>query len=182
MPARSKIRAATGTIKGDSSCFDDAWWAMTLSEPTTDPERRFRWILLIIGSVIVIFGIAVCATFASVTQYVVDFRFKSPTPDIQITGTVNEIAGMPIPPDGVLTNQTLKHVGGTFDYETTLRPRQIYNFYFVVLTRRGIWQASSNPQIDDQTANFEFYPGTVPRLTIIDVNCTSQVCKVHVDY
>jgi hypothetical protein len=125
---------------------------------------------------------SLCALFASIASRI-RFDNEQPTLTVVITGTVERIAGMPIPPDAVLTaNNPRRELGGTFDYRTRLRPRQIYEFYYAILTQKGYWRTGSQPLIEESRASFRFFPGTVPRLTLIDVTCTPVDCMVHVDY
>src|SRR5258708_6662162 len=88
------------------------------------------WRLGFIAAVLaVLVVIIICGALASVAPYVVNFGVNTATPYIPITGTISEIAGMPIPADGVPSAQTIRAAGGTFDYSTALRPREVYNFY-----------------------------------------------------
>jgi hypothetical protein len=136
--------------------------------------------LLLVG--VVFFGLAlifgVCATFSTVASKI---NFNQETATIQITGTIEQIAGMPIPFGVNVTSHIPRSKGGAFDYSTTLRPQEIYNFYFNILTQRGIWRAGSQPIITENSGEFQFYPD-IPRLTIISVKCDEQLCNVHVDY
>ncbi len=144
------------------------------------PNRRLQIILII--AALLAFGLifSVCAMFTTIAPKLV-LNVDSPTPNIEITGTIEQIAGMPVPYGANITAQMTREKGGTFDYTTPLRPQQIYNFYYGVLTQRGIWRAGTQPQIADNSGEFQFYAG-IPRLTIITVKCDGQLCNVHVDY
>jgi hypothetical protein len=142
-------------------------------------NRRLR--LFLIGGALLglVFLFGLCATISTVTSHII--VLDTMTPDIQITGTVDQIAGMPIPYGVQVTSHIPRAKGGTFDYSTPLRPQEIYNFYFSILTQRGIWRAGSQPIITENSGEFQFYPD-IPRLTIITVKCDAKLCNVHVDY
>src|SRR5260221_12210606 len=153
-----------------------------MKETYVPPSHRYIRIALIgVTTAGALLLCAVCAAFSSVASRINLTGNESPTPYIVITGTVSVIAGMPIPADGVLQNQTLRESGGTFDYTTNLRPPDIYNFYVAILTQRSIWRAGRRSTITDTYARMYFWPD-LPRLTIITVNCDPDLCAVHVDY
>lgn len=153
-----------------------------MQENYVPPSRRYIRIALFglgAGAVILVFGI--CAAFSTVASKINLAGNESPTPVIVITGTIGVIAGMPIPPDGLILSQAVREVGGTFDYTTRLRPQDLYNFYVAILTQRSIWRVGRRPTITDSSGKFYFWPN-IPRLTVITVDCKSDVCSVHVDY
>ena len=153
-----------------------------MQENYVPPSRRyFRVAVFGIGAAAIILLCGVCAAFSSVASHVSLAGNESPTPRIVITGTVSQIAGMPIPADGQLQSQMLREIGGTFDYTTKLRPQEVYNFYVAILTQRSIWRVGRRPTITDTYAIMYFWPD-IPRLTIIEVNCGTDLCSVHVDY
>jgi hypothetical protein len=145
-------------------------------------ERRIRAMILGSAALGVLLLLAVCATFASVAPYVAGWNAEPTRIEIQITGTVQRIAGMPLPADAQVISQTTRQNGGTFDFVTAHRPQQLYNFYYYLVAQRGRWLAGSRPQVEGDSAQFRFYPGVLPRLTIVTVRCDPAQCAVHVDY
>ncbi len=132
------------------------------------------------AAVLILLTFALCRLIAAVAPLIYVNEATS-TPYIVITGTVQQIAGMPIPASAVVKDQALRSSGGTFDFTTNLRPQQIYDFYYGFLTQKGIWRAGTHPMITENSAEFQF-AAVIPRLTIVTVTCDSAICNVHVDY
>jgi hypothetical protein len=153
----------------------------TLSEQP-DRERRFRIILALIAGAVSILAILICASFAYVAPFAVDFNYRSPTPNIPVTGTITRISGITLPPDAVMLAHKTRDTGGAFDYRTALRPQQIYDFYLATMSLRGTWTFGSDPVIEAKLAKFRFFSTYIPRLTLVDVKCDDTSCNVHVDY
>lgn len=153
-----------------------------MQENYVRPSRRYLRVALFgVGAAVLILICGVCAAFSSVASRVSLAGNASPTPHIVITGTISQIAGMPIPADGQLQSQTLREIGGTFDYTTRLRPQEVYNFYVAILTQKSIWRVGRRPTITN-TYGIMYFWADIPRLTIIEVNCSTDLCSVHVDY
>jgi len=142
--------------------------------------NRTRLFLIIAAIGLIALTFAVCRLIALVVP-LISVSESTATPYIVITGTVQQIAGMPVPAGAIITGQALRSSGGTFDFTTNLRPQQIYEFYYSFLTQKGIWQAGTRPIITDNRAEFQFR-AVIPRLTIVTVTCDSAMCNVHVDY
>lgn len=149
-----------------------------------DPRNRRFWLVLsIIAALVALGALSICSAASSFTSYLVNMNRRTSTPVIVVTGTIERIAAMPLPPDATLVATTIrKGTGGTFDFTTRLRPQQVYGLYYLYLTQRNRWLPGSQQVIEDDYANFRFYPGTVPRLTIVTIRCDPVFCNVHVDY
>lgn len=147
-------------------------------------ERRFRIMLALVALVACVAGAGVCATFIQAGSLGIDWGYLSPTPDIQITGTIERIAGIPLPADAVLLNQAPRSTGngGIFDYRTQLQPAQIYDFYLALMTLHGAWLPGSQQHVAESTADFRFYTQFVPRLALFTVTCEGGSCRVHVEH
>lgn len=145
-------------------------------------ERRFRLILFSGAAVATLLVLGVCGALAAVAPYVAFYDREPTRIEVTITGTVERIAGMPMPADAVVTGQTYRETGGTFDYTTHHRPAQIFDFYYFIVSQNGGWRTGSRPLVSDDSATFRFYPGVLPRLTIVNVSCGPDLCRVHVEY
>lgn len=153
--------------------------------PPTRPQsgRLFWFVILGIALIVVIVAIGVLSALSSVAQQVANFNRITSTPVIIVTGTIERIAAMPLPPDATLTATMIRTgTGGTFDFTTRLRPQQVYDLYYYILTQRNRWQPGTGQVVEENYADFRFYPGTVPRLTIVKIQCDAEFCNVHVDY
>lgn len=144
------------------------------------PNNRWRIMWIAIAAGLMVLTFATCRLIATITP-LINVSEATATPYMVITGTIQQIAGMPIPAGAALTGQTLRSSGGTFDFTTSLRPQQIYEFYYSYLTQKGIWRAGTHPVITENSAEFQF-AALIPRLTIVTVACDSATCNVHVDY
>lgn len=145
-------------------------------------ERRTRLIVFAAMALFLSLTLGVCATFASILPMFARLDAEPTRIKIAITGTVQVIAGMPLPADAVIIRQTYSSSGGVLTYTTRHRPQQLYNFYFFLVAQEGGWNAGSRPEIGPDRAVFRFYPGTVPRWTVFTVNCPSETCEVQMEY
>jgi hypothetical protein len=145
-------------------------------------EGRFRLIVGIVLGIIGVVSLGVCATLAYVAPYAVDFNYRTPTPDIPVTGTVTRVAGITMPADAIMLSHKPRGTGGIFEYRTSLRPQQVYNFYIATLSLQGVWTAGGSPHIFDKSAVFRFYSTYLPRLTIFNLKCDDVSCTVNVNY
>ncbi|MCC7452154.1 MAG: hypothetical protein IT324_32420 [Anaerolineae bacterium] len=144
----------------------------------TNNRWRIIWVGIAVSLIVLTF--AACRLIALVVP-LINVSETTATPYFVITGTIQQIAGMPVPAGAVITGQAVRSSGGTFDFTTNLRPQQIYEFYYGYLTQKGIWQAGTQPIITENSAEFQFR-AVIPRLTIVTATCDSTICNVHVDY
>lgn len=145
-------------------------------------ERRYRLVLLSGAALILAIALGMCASFAAVAPSV--WRPFEPATRvvIQVTGTVQRIAGMPMPADAVLIRHTIRQAGGIFEYTTQHSPEELFKFYYYLLAQVSGWRAGAQPLMTENQAEFRFYLNNLPRLTIIKATCAAGTCTVTVDY
>lgn len=145
-------------------------------------ERRFRLIFAGVAAAAVVLALGICGAFLSVAPSIINRNSLPTRLRINVTGTISRIAGMPMPADAHLISHTPRSEGGLFVYQTRHTPEQLYIFYLFMVKQIGGWLAGTQPQIGDTYGEFRFYPGTVPRLTIIKASCEGDLCTVNVEY
>lgn len=145
-------------------------------------ERRYRLVLIGGAALSLAVALGVCASFCGGGASVWWQPEASTRVVIAITGSLERIAGMPMPADAVLIRHTLREAGGVFEYTTQHTPEQLFRFYSYLMVQVGGWRMGSQALVTEDRAEFRFYLNNLPRLTIVKARCAAGTCTVTVDY